>query len=223
VIALLAAAVAGLVTLDPSTVLDKYETALAKLREPRVFAVAYTLERTGARTLEQEHRIFRSGKQERDETVAVNGTRALRPQIRIFHNLPYRYSVSALSPRPSAYIFTYAGSHKAGKHVEYVFHLTPKARSPRFAFTQLTLDGTTFLPTVVAFTTSVNQGRGAVTFAKAGKWWMASGAGATAKEPDGIAHERLVFYDWRFPTSLPASTFASPRPLPTTPTTLTAR
>jgi hypothetical protein len=214
VIALLAAA--ALATPSPSVVLARYEAALARLREPRVFAVEYAVERTGARTIEQTHRIFRSGNQERDEMIAVNGTRATRPTVRIFHNRPFRYSLSALAPRPTKYAFRYAGSHKAGKHVDYVFHVTPKGRSPRLAFTQVTIDGVSFLPSSVAFATPVHEGRGAVTFAKAGKWWMPSGAGATAQEPGGIAHERLIFYDWRFPTSLPPSTFAAPRPLPTT-------
>ncbi|HYZ17009.1 MAG TPA: hypothetical protein VE591_11430, partial [Candidatus Acidoferrum sp.] len=71
-IALLAAAA---LTLTPGMVVTKYEATVAKLREPRVFTLEYTMEQTGSRALEQSHRIFRSGANERDETIAVNGNR----------------------------------------------------------------------------------------------------------------------------------------------------
>ncbi len=213
-IALLAAA--AVAALSPHAVLAKYGAALAALREPRVFTVEYTLEQAGTRTLEQTHRIFRSGSDERDETIAVNGTRATRPAIRIFRGRRYRYTVAALAPRPARYDFAYLGTRRAGRHVDYVFRLRPKAPAA-FALTQLTVDGVTFLPGEVAFATRAHGGRGSVTFAKSAKWWVASGATASAREPGGVAHERLHFSGWRFPPALPPSTFAVPRALPSLP------
>ena len=110
----------------PSTVIAKYQSALKSLKEPRVFTVEYTMQQTGARTLDQTHRIFRSGSDERDETLAVNGSRSKYPVVRIFRRRPYRYTVAALAPKPSAYDFAYAGPHRNGKHVDYVFTLPPK-------------------------------------------------------------------------------------------------
>ena len=57
--------------------------------------------------------------------------------MRIFRRRPYRYTVRALAPKPAAYDFSYAGPHKNGKHVDYVFDLTPKKPAPAFAFTQV--------------------------------------------------------------------------------------
>ncbi len=220
-IALFAAAALATPPLAPETVLARYRAALATLSEPRVFAVEYTMVQTGTRTLEQSHRIFRSGGDERDETLAVNGTRSTEPVIRIFRGRPYRYRTSALAPRPGAYEFTFAGPHRDGRHVDYVFRLTPKAASRGFALTEVTIDGVTFLPTAVSFATAQHGGRGTVTFHKSGKWWVATGASASARVAGGIAHEQIAFARWRFPPSLPPSTFALPRPLPSTPPALT--
>jgi hypothetical protein len=213
-IALLAAAT----LLLPHAVLANYGAALATLREPRVFAVEYTLEQTGTRSLEQTHRIFRSGTDERDEVVAVNGTRATDPEVRIFHGRPYHYAVSRLAPRPSTYVFEYIGPRKDGHHLDYVFRLTPNHPSA-FVLTTITIDGISFLPAEVTFVTE-HGGHGALTFAKRGQFWVATGAEASARLGDGEAHEQLTFDDWHFPPTLPASTFAVARPLPSLPPAL---
>ena len=59
-------------------------------------------EQTGTRSLEQTHRIFRSGTDERDETIAVNGSRPAVPLVRIFRQRPYRYTIAALAPNATA-------------------------------------------------------------------------------------------------------------------------
>jgi hypothetical protein len=223
VIAVLAAAV-GLLAAPSSSpapraqslVIAKYRTALAAVHDPRVFTVEYTLVQTGTRTLEQTHRIFRSGADERDETLAINGTLATSPVVRIFRR-SYHYTISALAPKPDAYDFVYAGPHRDGKHVDYVFNLAPKGARTAFAFTQVTIDGVTFLPTVVAFATGAHGGRGVVTFAKRDRWWVARSATAVARVPGGVAHEELTFSHWRFPKTLPRSTFEAARPLQSVP------
>jgi hypothetical protein len=225
VIALLAAAAvaaatpapAAAPTPAPEVVVAKYAAALKALKEPRVFSVEYTIEQTGTRSLEQTHRIFRSGADERDETIAVNGTRPVAPVVRIFRRRPYRYTVRALAPKPALYDFSYAGPHKSGKHVDYVFDVTPKNDTPSFTFTQVTIDGVTFLPAAVSFVTGQHAGRGEVTFAKSDRWWVARNAAAQANVPGGVAREHITFSRWRFPATLPQSTFAAPRPLPTPP------
>lgn len=199
--------------LAPAEIVARYRAAVAASRDPRVFTVEYTLVQTGTRTLEQTHRIFRSGGNERDETLTVNGTRTKSPVVRIFRRA-YRYTVAALAPKPESYAFSYAGPHRDGRHVDYVFTLMPKGAPRSFAFTQVMIDGVTFLPSEVDFATSAHGGRGMVTFAKHDRWWVAHGAAAVARVPGGVAHERLTFSHWRFPMSLPHSTFEAARPLP---------
>ena len=214
---LAAAAAAALTPLAADDVLARYTAALAALKEPRVFTVEYTMLQTGTRSLEQTHRIFRSGDDERDEIIAVNGTRAVRPTVRIFRHRRYRYTIAALAPRPAQYDFTYVGPHRAGRHLDYVFRLAPHAAQPAFAFTQVVVDGVTFLPRSVDFATSSHAGAGSVMFVKVERWWVARLANARARVPGGIAHERIAFLRWRFPPSLPASTFSAPRALLTPP------
>ncbi len=206
----------ALPALAPAAVVAKYATALKAIKEPRVFSVEYTVEQTGTRSLEQTHRIYRSGTDERDETLAVNGTRPATPVVRIFRR-PYRYTVAALAPKPSAYDFSYAGPHKDGKHVDYVFDVTPKSGAPAFAFTQVTIDGVSFLPVAVSFATHQHAGSGQVTFSKWDRWWVARSAAAQANVGHGVAREHLTFAHWRFPAALPPSTFAAPRALPSPP------
>ncbi|HYZ16990.1 MAG TPA: hypothetical protein VE591_11335, partial [Candidatus Acidoferrum sp.] len=191
----------------------------AKLREPRVFTLEYTMEQTGSRALEQSHRIFRSGANERDETIAVNGNRASRPQVRVFRGRRYRYTVKDLSPRTKAYDFHFIGTRRDGHHLDYVYALRPKMPAA-FRFTQVTIDGLAFLPTTVSFATREHGGTGAITFGKRQKWWVVVTATASAQAPGGTAHERMAFYAYRFPPSLPPSTFAVARPLSKLPPTL---
>jgi hypothetical protein len=192
----------------PAVVIAKYRAALKALREPRVFTVEYTLVQTGTRTLEQAHRIFRSGTDERDETIAVNGTRSISPVIRIFRRRPYRYTVAALAPNPAAYDFVFAGPHRDGKHVDYVFTVSPKKPKRGIAFTQVAIDGVTFLPESVSFAADQHAARGSVTFGKSDRYWVARSAAAQADVPGGVAREQLAFAKWRFPPGLPRSTFA---------------
>lgn len=206
--------------LAPAVVVAKYQHALATLAEPRVFAFEYTMQQTGARSLDQTHRVFRSGRDERDETLAVNGSRSKYPLVRIFRGRPYRYTVAALAPKPGAYDFAYAGPHRSGKHVDYVFDLVPSGAPPKLAFTRVTIDGVTFLPQSVEFASAQHGGRGTVTFAKSGKYWVARTATARAGTAGTVTREQIAFVRWRFPNALPGSTFSTPRPLPTVRPTL---
>jgi hypothetical protein len=203
------------VPVSPAAIVARYEAAVAELNEPRTFTLEFTLEQTGTRTLDQTHRIFRAGGDERDETIAVNGTRATTPAVRIFRNRPYRYAVAKLAPKAAQYTFEYVGPHRNGRHVDYVFRLLPKAAT-RFRFTQVEIDGITFLPSAVAFSSGPNVS-GDVKFAKSDRYWVATSANASAQTSGGTAHERLTFSSWRFPKTLPKSTFAVARPLPSIP------
>ena len=200
----------------PDVVLAKYAAALAALKEPRVFSVEYSIEQTGTRSLEQTHRIFRSGTDERDETIAVNGTRPTAPVVRIFRRRPYRYTVARARAEAGVLRFQLRrpAQNRQARRLRVRRQRRRKARRA-FAFTQVTIDGVTFLPAAVSFATSQHAGRGEVTFAKSDRWWVARSAAAQANVPGGVAREHLTFSRWRFPATLPPSTFAAPRPLPT--------
>jgi hypothetical protein len=58
------------------------------------------------------------------------------------------------------------------------------------------------------------QGNGEIEFGPFGKYWMPIVAAAEARVKGKPASERITWSDYRFPESLPPSTFQPPEPLP---------
>lgn len=200
--------------LTSSTVLAKYAEALVVYRTPSVLSFEYTVDQTGARDIQQAHRVFRSGSSQRDELLSVDGKKLDPPTVHIFLGRRNRYTVEALAPRPGAYTFKYIGPVRDGRHTNSVFVTTALNPGPSVV-RQVTIDGETFLPTNIRFTTSARKGSGSVTFGKIQKYWLPLVASAKATYAKLAAEEKISFYRYRFPVTLPDSTFAKPRPLPT--------
>jgi hypothetical protein len=201
--------------LPASVVLANYAQALATHKEPRAVSFDYTLEQTGVRALDQRHRVFRSGRDERDEVLVVNGRELVTPEVRIFRQRRDRYAIGALAPNVAAYAFAFAGTQRNGHHLDYIFALTPKAPAA-FIVTRVAIDGVTFLPNVIAFRVT-GGGHGAVHYTRSERWWVPLSADASAHVDGALTTEHLIFSAYRFPVVLPASTFEKPRPLPTLP------
>jgi hypothetical protein len=174
----------------------------------------YTVEQTGARDLQQVHRVFRSGTSQRDELLSVDGKKLAPPTTHIFLGRPNRYTVEALAPRPGEYAFRYLGAARDGRHTDEIFATTPYAPGS-FNVTQVTIDGLTSLPDEIRFATAAHAGSGSVTFGRIQTYWVVTGADARATYAKVVADERIAFANYRFPVALPPSTFLTPRPLPT--------
>jgi hypothetical protein len=198
----------------PATMLARYAVALAASRTPSVLSFEYSIDQTGAHNLQQTHRVFRSGSSERDELLSSDGKKLDPPSIHIFLGHPNRYSIQALAPRPEAYAFHYLRSVQDGHHLDQVFATSPRSVTDA-TIEQVTIDGVTALPASIRFSTKSHGGSGLVIFGRVQKYWMVSAASATATYAKSIAIERLAFSRYRFPTSLAASTFSTPKPLPT--------
>jgi hypothetical protein len=74
--------------------------------------------------------------------------------------------------------------------------------------TQVTIDGIDFVPTSIAFATREHAGTGTVTFARFDRYWLPVEASARATYGTTATAEHLTFANYRFPATLPASTFA---------------
>ena len=157
--------------------------------------------------------MFRSGNSERDELLSADGKKFVPPTIHIFLNHRNRYALEAIAPRPEAYTFRYLTSVKDGHHLDQVFATTPRSATD-VSVRRVVLDGVTALPTMVTFATRRYNGTVIVTFGKVQKYWMALSATATATTAKSLAIEHIAFSLYRFPASLAASTFSTPRPLP---------
>jgi hypothetical protein len=197
----------------PSAMLARYATALDTNVTPAVLSFEYSVDQAGPHDIQESHRVFRSGNSERDELLSANGKRFVPPAIHIFLGHRNRYALEAMAPRPEAYTFHYLTSVRDGHHLDQVFATVPRGAAD-VSVRRVVLDGVTALPTMVTFATRKYNGTVIVTFGKVQKYWMVLTATATATTGKSLAIEHLAFSRYRFPASLAASTFATPRPLP---------
>lgn len=211
-----ASPVPPLIPESPETVLAKYADALDNVAIPKYVTFEYSVEQAGPRNLVQVHRVYRSGLTERDEILSVDGQPLPHPSVRIIRNRIDRYGISATAPRARDYAFTFTGAHRAGSHYDYIFQTEERAGGA-FAVTSVAIDGLHYLPAQIDFTTVAGavRGHGRLSYGKFDRYWMISEATVTAKVNDKPARERIVWMHYEFPASLPPSTFAEPRPLPT--------
>lgn len=210
------ALVLAAVSLDSQIVLQRYELEMADLKSPPAMIFSYAVSQAGSTAIEQRHRIYRSGLNVRDETIAVDGE-TLKPKIVRISRRENRYDVARLAPRSSGYTMLFVREIPNGAHVDYEYETTPIRRSSAFAVTRLVVDGATFLPRSITFRTagSTASGEGVLRFVKSGAYCVPTVASVEATVNGKPARERIVWSDYRFPPSLPSSTFVGPRPLPT--------
>lgn len=197
--------------LPPEVVLIRYVRALETVPVPTTLSFQYTVEQLGGHDIEQTHRVYRSGTDERDETLVIDGEKVVPPQVRIYHGRRNRYAITNIAPRSEAYDFTYVGPRTAGLHVNYVFRTTPKVAGA-FAVTEIEIDGLKFLPSIVQFRTQERGvvGSGSIAFAPSGPYWVPISVNASARDATRSVRERILFSAYDFPPVLPPGTFGAP-------------
>jgi hypothetical protein len=203
------------VNLDSQYVLQRYALAIDRVTAPKVVIYSYTVSQVGASNIEQRHRIYRSGTDVRDETLAVDGIALSRKIVRFGHR-PERYTAARFAPRSDAYELIFLGTAKDGRHFDYVYEATPLNHSSATWIDRVTIDGVRFLPRAVHFHSGGPDvaGTAEIEFAPFGKYWMPVLAVAQARVKNKPAREQILWSDYRFPESLPSSTFQAPQPLP---------
>lgn len=200
-----------------SAILARYAEALVVYHTPPVMTFEYSVDQTGAREIQQYHRVFRSGASQRDELLAVDGKKLDPPSVHIFQRRD-RYTVEALAPRPAKYAFRYIGSVRNGRHADAVFKTMPLAPGPSVV-RQVQIDGLTYLPVSISFSTEARKGSGVITFGRVQKYWLPLTATAKATYAKLGVVEKIAFSHYRFPANLPPATFARARPLSSFPPT----
>jgi len=201
---------------DAALILQRYADALASLARPANMVFEITVDQSGIHNFDETHRIYRSGLHERDETLGLAGTSLKIPLVRVRDNA-YKYEVLTLAPKPAEYVFKYTGMRVVAGRTVYAFR-TDSVLPSSFAATDVLIDGQRFLPAVIAFVSSGNgmNGKGRITFGPSGRYWVARDVSVSATSPTGkVARERIVWSKYRFPESLPASTFSAPKPVAT--------
>jgi hypothetical protein len=190
-------------------VLRRYFVALEKLAPPPYVSYEYSIEQGGGTNISQVHRIYRAGRDVRDEALQENGRRLRRPRIQIRHDGVDRYALAAVAPTAARYTFAFTGVAKNGEHLAYTFRTEAKTAAS-FTIEEVTLDGASCLPTVLRFRTTAAgvQGHGTFFYAKADRYWMIREARVDAAYKDEPIGERIAWDAYRFPSSLPSATFA---------------
>ncbi len=201
-------------------VLERYLTELERLPAPRYISFEYSIEQGGGTDISEVHRIYRAGRDSRDELIESQGQRLRLPRVRIRHDAADRYALSAIAPTPARYTFAFVRSAKSGDHLAYTYGTQAKSTGA-FSVDEITIDGASFLPTQLRFHSSAGgvHGHGTLIYAKTDRYWLIREARADALAKDGPIGERIVWSAYRFPSALPATTFggqaADPVPLPT--------
>jgi hypothetical protein len=203
----------------PAPIVDRYLAALADLPVPPYVSFEYTVEQSGGTNISQVHRIYRAGREERDELIEEDGYRLKRPRVRIRHAAGDRYALAALAPTRERYVFALVGTAKSGEHLAYTYH-TEARSAAQFVVDEVTIDGASFLPTHLRFRSAAGgvHGHGTFVYGKTGKYWLIREAHIDALRKDDAIRERIVWSAYRFPSSLPSATFADqvaePSPAP---------
>ncbi len=214
--ALLAAAALASAPLDSQVVLQRYGAHLLTADVPKTLVFTYSVSQAGPQTIEQAHRIYRSGELVRDETVQVDG-QTLKVKTTRIARYRNRYTIDTLAPRMTEYAFLFLRSIRSAGGYSYVYRAVPLGATGSFVVVGMTIDGRTYLPSEIRFksASAAMSGTGSVAFARAGKYWVPVSAAVHAKIRGKPASERITFSAYQFPPRLPKSTFQSPKPLPT--------
>jgi hypothetical protein len=202
--------------LDSQYVLQRYALALVETPVPKLLVFGYTVSQAGLGNIEQRHELYRSGLSVRDETLAVDGVTLRQKHVR-FEQREDRYAIDRIAPRGDTYQMLFVHSVRDGSHIDYVYDTTPILRQATGMWVeQVTIDGIKFLPRRVRFHSEGEdaKGKGTIEYAAFGKYWLPVVATVDATVNGKPARERIAWSDYRFPPSLPASTFLAPQPLP---------
>jgi hypothetical protein len=210
---LLAAAPAQL---DSLVVLNRYEATLTALKPPPVMIFSYTVSQAGTTDIEQRHRIYRSGQNVRDETVAVDGVGLKTKVVRIVQRVDH-YAIDRTAPRSSVYTILFVRPIKNGNRIDYEYEATPtNGNTSGYVVDHFVIDGMHMLPSMVHFRTDSSgaSGAGDIEYGAVDGYWVPLSASVTATVDGKPARERIVWSEYRFPPSLPPATFSTPKPLP---------
>ncbi len=197
-------------------VLSRYVERLVSLDSPKALVFTYTLTQAGPQDIDQTHRIYRNGDLVRDETLIVGGE-SLHPKITRIARYRNRYAIGNVAPRPAEYKLAFVGVHKSGKRLQYVYRATALGAPRGFVVDGVTIDAHSYLPSEILFNARGPKisGKGSMRYAQVGRYWMPISIAVQARIGNVPARERIVFSGYRFPGSLPSSTFQLPHPLPT--------
>jgi hypothetical protein len=195
--------------LPPELVVAHYQDELTRASPPPAMIFEYTVEQVGPHDIEQTHRVYRQGTSERDEILDVDGRSLPEPSVSISTRRTDRYDIGSVAPREPQYEFSFVRSIQSGERVDYVFR-TVSHLGTAFEVADITIDGDSFLPSVIDFRSTDAAGRafGHLTYGDVDDHWLIHDVSVSAHVDGAPVRERLTWNNYQFPVALPPSTFA---------------
>ncbi|MHB8148290.1 MAG: hypothetical protein ACYDGM_13670 [Vulcanimicrobiaceae bacterium] len=200
---------------DSQMVLQRYELEMAGLKAPKVMIFSYVVSQAGPTNIEQRHIIYRSGLHVRDETLSVDGVGLKRKLVRISQRVD-RYALERIAPRVSTYDFLFLRTVHDGSHLDYEYETSPIIHGATgFVVDRIIIDGERYLPRIIVFHTvgALASATGKIEYGPVDGYWMPMSIAISGSVDGKPARERIAWGAYRFPSSLPASTFRSARPI----------
>jgi hypothetical protein len=223
---LVAAVAAGaLLGATGAPTLDAYRTALAAQKLPAYMEFTYTVTRSGpARIITEQHRVYWANTgEERNDTIAVNGTPVVPAPSQLLRRSIWPYDPAQFAVSGDDYDATPAGMAIVAGRKTYAFAL---ARSTPADFMQKSIyvDVKTHLPVRQTFAVAGADcdGSGSIDFGPSGGYWLPnfvsvvctqSGAGAS---PAPVFKESIRFTSYQFPALIPQDIFGAGAATPDT-------
>lgn len=203
----------GAAPLDSQVVLANYQAALRKLETPKYSIYSFTVSQAMPIGIEQRHVVYRSGNDVRDESWPIGTGHPVKHAVSVGRRED-TYAIARLAPQRSSYEMLFVRVASVDGYPVYVFDTIPYAKSSSgFSVTQVSIDAARFLPRAIDFVTASGDtvGHGELRYTAVGKYWVPLSATVTALLDGKPARERIAWGDFRFPPSLPASTFRAAR------------
>ena len=200
---------------DSQLILQRYELKMANLKTPKAMIFSYVVSQAGPTDLEQRHTIYRSGLKVRDETLSVDGVGLKRKIVHISQRVD-RYAVARLAPRVSTYNFLFLRTVRSGAHRDYEYETSPIIHGATgFVVDRIIIDGQRYLPRTIVFHTigALASATGQIEYGPVDGYWMPTSIAISGAVGGKLARERIEWGAYRFPSSLPASTFRSAKPI----------
>jgi hypothetical protein len=196
--------------------LDAYRAALTSRKIPAFMEFTYTVTRSGpGRIVTEQHRVYwTSAGEERNDTIAVNGTPVVPAPSQILHREVWPYDPAQFVVSADEYAATPAGMTMVAGRKTYAFAL---ARNEPADFMQksLYIDAKSFLPVRQTFAVSGGScaGAGTIDFTATGPYWLPSFVSVLCTElaagasPPPIYKESIRFSGYQFPATIPQDIF----------------
>ncbi|HXW51332.1 MAG TPA: hypothetical protein VEJ41_05020 [Candidatus Acidoferrales bacterium] len=196
--------------------LDSYRTALAARKIPTFMEFSYTVTRSGPdRIVTEQHRVYwSSAGEERNDTIAVNGTPVVPAPSQTIHRAPWPYDPQQFAVSADDYDATPAGIAIVSGRRAYAFALA-RGSPADFMQKSIYVDVKTHLPLRQTFAVAGEdcEGAGSIDFGPFSGYWLPSFVSVTCTQaasgasPPPIFKESIRFTGYQFPSVIPPDVF----------------